>query len=239
MTRVFAGQVTVFAAASLIEPLREIAADYEKQSGDKVVFNFAASGLLARQIEEGAPADIFFSADEAKVEELAKKGLLANETRRSRLANSLVLVAGMDAPAMRSPAELTNAAIRRIGLGDTKTVPAGTYAKAYLEKAGVWAAVERKVIPCENVRAVLAAVESGNVDVGIVYKTDAAISKKAKVVFEVPAGEGPKITYPVVLVKGSPSPEAAKKFLERLESDDADAVFARHGFGILHASAKR
>jgi molybdate transport system substrate-binding protein len=230
--------VTVFAAASLIEPLREIAADYEKQSGDKVVFNFAASGMLARQIEEGAPADIFFSADEPKLDGLAQKGLLVNETRRNRLANSLVLVAGMDAPTMHSPAELTNAAIKRIGLGDTKTVPAGTYAKAYLEKAGVWAAIERKVIPCENVRAVLAAVESGNVDVGIVYKTDAAISRKAKVAYEVPENEGPKIIYPLAQVKGGPSPDAAKKFLAYLESGNADNVFTRHGFGILPVSGR-
>ncbi len=183
-----AAQVTVFAAASLTDSLKEIAAAYEKQSGGRIVFNFAASGLLARQIEEGAPADIFFSADEAWADALETKGLLVKETRKNLLANSLVFVTASDIVGVQSPGDLTNAAVKRVALGDPKTVPAGTYAKVYLEKSGLWRGIEAKVIPCVNVRAVLAAVESGNVDAGVVYKTDAAISKKVRVVFEVPAG---------------------------------------------------
>ena len=233
-----AATVLVFAAASLTESLQEIAAAYEKQSGDKIVFNFAASGTLARQIEEGAPADIFFSADEAKADALEKKGLLVKETRKSLLGNSLVIVTPPDSAAIQSPADLTNAAVKRVALGDVRIVPAGTYAKAYLEKSGLWAGVEPKVVPCENVRAVLAAVESGNVDAGVVYKTDAAISKKVKVAFEVPAADGPKISYPAALVANAPHPDAAKKFLGCLTGSEADAVFARHGFIVLSTAGK-
>ncbi len=228
-----AAQVTVFAAASLTDSLKQIGADYEKTSGDKIVFNFAASGTLARQIEAGAPADIFFSADAAKADALAKQGLLVSETRESLLGNTLVIVTAPDAPAIHSPADLTNTAIQRVAIGDVKIVPAGTYAKACLKKIGMWPAVELKVVPCESVRAVLAAVESGNVDAGIVYKTDAAISKRVKVAFEVPAADGPDISYPLALLKDAPQPDAAKKFIAYLKSNAAAAVFKQFGFIML------
>ena len=118
-----AATVMVFAAASLTESLQEIAAAYEKQSGDKIVFNFAASGTLARQIEEGAPADIFISADEAKADALEKKGLLVKETRKSLLGNSLVIVTPPDSTAIQSPADLTNAAVKRVALGEVRLFP--------------------------------------------------------------------------------------------------------------------
>jgi len=225
--------VTVFAAASLTESLKQVAADYEQTSGDKIVFNFAASGTLARQIESGAPADIFFSADEAKADGLEKKGLLVAGTRVSQLGNSLVLVTTPDNTTVHGPADLTNAAITHVALGEVKTVPAGTYAKAYLDKLGLWPAVEAKAVPCESVRAVLAAVESGNVDAGIVYKTDAAISKKVKVAYEVPVADGPKITYPLALVKDAPQPAAAKKFIACLKSEKSAQVFQQFGFVVL------
>ena len=231
-------KVTVFAAASLRDSLQEIAAAYEKRSSGRIVFNFAASGVLARQIEEGAPADLFFSADEARADAQGTKGLLVKATRTNLLANSLVIVTASDSAMVHSPGDLTNAAVKRVALGDPKTVPAGTYAKVYLEKSGLWPGIEPKVIPCENVRAVLAAVESGNVDAGVVYKTDAAISRKVRVVFEVPAGDGPKITYPAALVKDAPQPEAARRFLGYLAGKEAGEVFSRHGFVVLSAGAK-
>ena len=231
-----AAPVTVFAAASLTDSLKQIAANYEKTSNDKIVFNFAASGTLARQIEAGAPADVFFSADEAKADALDKKGLLVPGTRKSLLGNTLVIVIALDAAAIRSPADLTNAAIQHIALGDVKSVPAGTYAKAYLEALSLWPAVERKVVPCENVRAVLAAVESGNVDAGIIYKTDAAISNKVKVAFEILAADGPTISYPLALVKDSPQPVAARKFIAYLHAGGAKAVFEKFGFIVLSAA---
>ena len=228
-TQMFAATVTVFAAASLTDSLKKIAGDYEQLSGDKIVFNFAASGTLARQIEAGAPADIFFSADEAKAAALEKKGLLVTGTRKSMLGNSLVIVTATDATVIHAPTELTNSAVQHLALGDVKIVPAGTYAKAYLEKIGVWPAV----VPCENVRAVLAAVESGNVAAGFVYKTDAVISKKVKVAYEVPAADAPKISYPLALVRDAPQPEAAKKFITYLDSEAATAVFKKFAFIAL------
>src|SRR5262245_5451450 len=169
-----ATEINVFAAASLTDSLKEIAIAYEKTSGDKVVFNFGASSTLARQIEEGAPADIFFSADEAKMDGLQKKNLIDASTRKSRLGNALVVVVASDSQLqIGSAAALTNAAIKKLALAEPKTVPAGIYAKKWLEDAKLWSAIEPKLIPTENVRAALAAVEAGNVEAGVVYKTDA------------------------------------------------------------------
>ena len=226
-----AANVTVFAAASLTESLKEIAAAYEKQSGDKIVFNLGASSFLARQIEGGAPADIFFSADEAKMDALDKKGLIAKDTRKSRLSNSLVIVVAADsALSIRAASDLTNATVQRLALADPKTVPAGIYAKEHLQKLKLWTALEKKVVPTDNVRAALAAVESGNVEAGIVYKTDAGISKKIKVAHEIAAQDGPAISYPLALVKDSKQPDASRKFLQHLESAEAGRVFEKFGF---------
>jgi molybdate transport system substrate-binding protein len=226
-----AAQVNVFAAASLTDALNQLAPAYEKQSGDKLVFNFAASSTLARQIEEGAPADVFFSADEAKMDALEKKDLLAPGTRKSLLSNTLVIVVAGDSPLkITSPRDLATPAIMRIALADPKAVPAGIYAKEFLEKQKLWATVEPKVVPTENVRAALAAVESGNVEAGMVYKTDAAISTKVRVAFEIPPNEGPSISYPVALVRGGKNAAAARKFLEYLSSRDAAKIFQHYGF---------
>ena len=230
-TLVHAVEVTVFAAASLTDSLKEIAATYEKQSNDKIVFNFGASSTLARQIEEGAPADLFFSADEAKMDGLERKGLILKETRKSRLSNSLVIVVAAEGGvAIETPKDLATDKVKRLALAEPKTVPAGIYAKEYLQKQNLWSAVERKVIPTENVRAALAAVEAGNVEAGIVYKTDAAISRKVKVAYEVPVKDSPGISYPMAVVKEAKQPEAAKKFLQYLGSRDAANVFERFGF---------
>lgn len=227
-------EVIVFAAASLTESLREIAATYEKQSGDRVVFNLAASGPLARQIGEGAPADLFISADEARMDALEQQGLIVKETRRSRLSNLLVIVTTPDSPlAIASPSDLARPAVKRVALGEVKTVPVGAYAREYLTRLELWTAIEGKVIPCESVRAVLAAVESGNVDAGIVYRTDAAVFRKVTVVFEVPRDAGPAISYPMALVTHARQPAAARKFLDHLDGDAAAAVFTRHQFLLL------
>ncbi len=226
-----AAELTVFAAASLTDSLKEIAATYEKQTGDKIVFNFGASSTLARQIDALAPVDLFISADEAKMDGLEQKGLILKDTRISRLSNSLVIVVAADASgAIDSPKALATGKVKRIALAETRSVPAGIYAREYLEKQNLWSAVQAKVVPTENVRAALAAVESGNVDAGIVYKTDAAISKKVKVAYAIPAKDGPDISYPMAVVKGTKQPEAAKRFLQYLASDDAAKVFEKFGF---------
>ncbi len=228
-----AADVTVFAAASLTDSLKEIAGTYEKTSGDKIIFNFAASSTLARQIEEGAPADLFFSADEAKMDGLQKKNLIDPVTRKSRLGNSLVVVVAADsALQIQSASDLTNASIKQIALADPKAVPAGIYAKAWLTQQQLWPAIEPKVVPTENVRGALAAVESGNVEAGVVYKTDAGISKKVKIAYEVPASDAPVISYPMALVKESTQPDSAKKFLDYLDSPEAGDTFKKFGFTL-------
>jgi molybdate transport system substrate-binding protein len=229
----WSADITVFAAASLTDSLKQIAADYQRQTGRMVAFNFEASSILARQIEEGAPADIFFSADETQMDRLAERGLIDPVTRTDRLGNALVVVApaGSDLH-IYSAADLASDRVKQIALADPKAVPAGVYAKEWLEKFGVWDGVKPKVVPAENVRAALAAVASGNVDAGVVYKTDAAISKSVRIVYEVPHADGPDIRYPMALVKATEHPAEAKRFLEYLDSKDAARVFERFGFAV-------
>ena len=226
-----AAELNIYAAASLSDALQEIAKTYEPASGDKLKFNLAASSALALQIQQGAPADVFFSADEAKMDTLAKGGLIVADTRRTLLSNTLVIIVNADGgAAIRTPEDLAKASTGRIALAEPQTVPAGIYAKEWLQQAGLWSKIIDKLVPTENVRACLAAVESGNVDAGIVYKTDALIAKKVKVVHEVPAATGPKISYPLAVLKDSKNAAAARKFATYLAGPEAHAVFARFGF---------
>jgi molybdate transport system substrate-binding protein len=226
-----ADEVEVFAAASLTDALKEIAATYEKESGDKIIFNFAASNTLEMQIKAGAPADIFFSADEVKMNYLEFNGLIVKETRKDLLSNSLVIVVPDDSSVtLTSAAQLADPKIQKIALGQPQSVPAGIYAKEYLQKIGIWEQVKARIIPCESVRAALAAVETGNVDAGIVYKTDALHSKKVKISYEVPVADGPAISYPAALVKGSKQAAAAKKFLDYLGKGSSLKTFEKYGF---------
>ncbi len=227
-------EVNVFAASSLTDALKEIAQPYEEQTHDQIVFNFAASSLLARQIEEGAPADIFFSADEEKMDRLANAGLILPETRRDLLGNSLVVVAPNESSLQLSALSELFEKTQKLAVADPRTVPAGIYTRAHLTAIGLWEKLEPKLVPTENVRAALAAVESGNVDAGFVYKTDAGISKKVKVIFSVPMESGPAIRYPIALVKEAKDRAAADKFLRYLESDAARIVFEKFGFVVKH-----
>jgi molybdate transport system substrate-binding protein len=223
--------ILVFAAASLTNALREIGISWERSAGVGVTFNFGASSLLARQIREGAPADLFLSADEAQMDGLEKAGLVEPGTRRSILSNTLVIVVPEDsALRIASERDLARPGVERIALAEPTSVPAGVYSKKFFERVGIWDALAPKVVPTENVRATLAAVESGNVDAGIVYRTDALVSKMVKIAFEVPLAEGPAISYPFALVKGAPQEAATRRFLEHLRSPAARAVFSRHGF---------
>jgi molybdate transport system substrate-binding protein len=226
-----AANLNIYAAASLADALKAIAQTYEPASGDKLLFNLAASSALALQIKNGAPADVFFSADEAKMNDLAKSGLIAPDTRRTLLSNTLVIVVNADGgAAVASPDDLAKSSIGRIALAEPQTVPAGIYAKEWLQKSGLWKKIIDKIVPTENVRACLAAVEAGNADAGIVYKTDALISKKVKIVHEVAAADGPKISYPLAVVKESKHADAARKFSAYLAGPEARAVFLKYGF---------
>jgi molybdate transport system substrate-binding protein len=230
-----AADLQVFAAASLTETLREISAEYEKiATGDKPVLNLGASSTLARQIQEGAPADLFLSADEAKMDALEKRKLLLPGTRRSVLSNTLVVVVPADSNLKISgPADLAAPSIRALALAEPQSVPAGIYAKEYLKRKRIWNKVIDRVVPTENVRAALAAVESGNVDAGIVYKTDAGISKKVRIAYEVPKAEAPNISYPFAVLAESERKEAARRFLDFLVSPPSLAIFRKYGFLVL------
>lgn len=224
-----AEEVLVFAAVSLTDALKDVAVGYEKGTGDKLVFNLGASSMLARQIREGAPADLFLSADEAQMDGLEKAGLLLSGSRRSLLSNALVVVVSSDGgPKFTSPRDLLS--VRTLALAEPKIVPAGVYAKQYLKKLGLWDALASRVVPTENVRACLAAVEAGNADAGIVYRTDALISRKVRVAWAVPAEEGPHVSYPVAIVKGAAHSGGAKRLAAYLGSEAATEVFARYGF---------
>jgi molybdate transport system substrate-binding protein len=224
-----AADVNVYAAASLTDALKEVGASYGKQSGDAVRFNFAASSTLARQIEEGAPADIFFSADHAQMDRLERGGHIETASRRDLLGNTLVVIAPAETALNLSSVEDLRQ-VNRIAVGDPKLVPVGAYARAYLERAGLWQELQPKIIPTENVRAGLAVVASSNADAGFVYATDAAVSKNVKIVLRVAPEEGPPIRYPAALVKRGGREARAEKLLAYLSSEDARTVFRRFGF---------
>ena len=232
-----AEDVHVLAAVSLTDALREMAPAYEKATGDTLVLNLGASSMLARLIREGAPADVFLSADEAQMDGLEKAGLLVPGSRRALLSNTLVVVVASDGGAtIASARDLLS--IRSLALAEPRSVPAGVYAKQYLVRAGLWDALAARVIPTENVRACLAAVEAGNADAGIVYATDALASKKVRVAWSVPAADGPDISYPVAIPRDAPHAAAAKRFLAHLASGPARAVFARYGFIVREGAAR-
>jgi molybdate transport system substrate-binding protein len=217
-----AAEVRVLAAASLTDALQEIAKRYEQQSGDRIVFSFGASSMLARQIAAGAPADLFLSADELSMNRVK------TSMRVSVLSNALVVVVPRGGKTMKSPRELVS--MKSIALAEPSSVPAGIYARQWLETLRLWGAIQAKVIPTDNVRSALAAVASGNVDAGIVYKTDARITNKVRVAWVVQ--DGPRITYPFAVLRDAEQPAAARRFLNHLRGKPALDTFARHGFDV-------
>ena len=226
-----AEDILISAAASLTDVLKEIRSVYQATSTNRVNFNFGPSSGLARQIDEGAPADIFFSADLAQMHHLDKKSRLEPGTRKNLLTNQLVIIVAADSKlAPSSPKDLLKGDIKRIALAEPSTVPVGVYTSNYLMNQSMWQQIKPKVVPVQDVRATLAAVESGNVEAGFVYKTDAAVSSKVKIVYEVPIDKGPQITYPVAIVKDSKRKQAAHDFLNYLQGSMAKAIFAKYGF---------
>jgi molybdate transport system substrate-binding protein len=226
-----AAQVRLFAAASLADAVQAITPGFTAATGHTVQLNFGASGLLARQIRDGAPADVFFSADALWVDQLETEGFVLPDTRRTLLTNQLVLIAPFDGGAVINAfADLSKSEVRRIAIGEPATVPAGRYARQHLEAQHLWDAVAPKLIPLDNVRAVLAAVAAGNADAGIVYRTDALIEKRVRVVVTVAVADGPRIAYPAVVLKEAAAPEAARALLGYLAGDVAQAILVRHGF---------
>ncbi len=224
--------LTVYAAASLGDALREVGAAYTQASGVPVRYSFAASSALARQIESGAPADVYFSADEQWMDYLAKRSLIVPASRRDVLGNRLVLVAPRDstitlaiAPGFALRTALGDG---RLATGDPDSVPAGRYARAALSHLGVWAEVEQRLVRADDVRGALHFVAIGEAPLGIVYETDARIEPRVRVVDVFPADSHLPITYPVALTPAAAP--AARAFIEFLDGAAARVVFERYGF---------
>ena len=222
--------ITVSAAVSLSDALTAIAQEYGRLGRGSIRFNFGASNTLARQILNGARADIFVSADDAQMDVVAAAGLLKDGTRIALLRNQLAVVVPSDRPrTFKSIAEIAEPAFKRIALGDPAAVPAGVYAKQYLEKEGLWRALDSRVVPTASVRAALTAVTSGAADAAIVYRTDARTAVGATVAWVVPADRGPRIVYPAAVVRDAALPEA-QRFLAFLRGEPASRIFERFGF---------
>nr|WP_153318839.1 molybdate ABC transporter substrate-binding protein [Sinorhizobium meliloti] len=231
-----AEKVTVFAAASLKNALDAINGEWLKQTGKEAIVSYAASSALAKQIEQGAPADVFISADLAWMDYLADKKLIKADTRSNLLGNRIVLVSGKsDAPAVEIEPGLDLAGLLgdgRLAMGAVDSVPAGKYGKAALEKLGLWPNVAGKVAGAESVRAALLLVSRGEAPYGIVYRTDAAADANVKVVGTFPEDSHPPIIYPVAITADSRNADAAA-YLEFVRSPEAAALFQAEGFTVL------
>jgi molybdate transport system substrate-binding protein len=228
--------LTIFAAASMKNAIDDINAAFTQKTGIRTVASYAATSALARQLEQGAPADVFASADIEWMNYAAQKKLIKDGTRADLLGNRLVLIAPNDSKigdvAIGQDFDLAKlAGDGRIATGNVQSVPAGKYAKAALEQLGAWAAVENKLAMAENVRAALVLVARGEAVLGIVYETDAKMEPKVKVIGRFPEGSHPPIVYPVALIANA-KPEAAQ-YLALLRSATAQVIFERYGFSYL------
>ena len=229
--------LTVFAAASLKEALDEMVGRFEAETGGKVVVSYAASNALARQIEAGAPADIFMSADTGWIDYLDQRKLLRSASRLDLLRNRLVLIAPADtrpslsiAPGFALAAALGTG---RLAMANPDSVPAGKYGKAALISLGVWTSVESRIARTDNVRAALMLVARGEAPLGIVYATDAMAEPKVRVAGTFPDGTHPPIVYPIAIVAASRSSDA-QRFIDSLRSPAAQAIWARRGFAMAN-----
>lgn len=226
-----AAELTVSAAASLTDALTELKPAFEAaHPGTTLVMNFAASGPLFRQIEQGAPVDVFASANQKWMNEAEKKNLIVPGTRRDFAANALVLAVPVDNPAkVKGLSDLGGKYVSRVAVGTPETVPAGQYAKQALVKTGRWDGLASKFIYGESVRQVLDYLARGEVDAGFVYATDAASLKdKVMVVVEIPLEE--PVTYPVAVIADSRNKDAAKAYVEFLGGVEGQAILAKWGF---------
>ena len=231
------GQVVVSAAVSLTNVLQELAPIFQKRTGDQIVLNLAASNTLAQQIGFGAPVDLFISADEVQMGKVAAE--LVAGSRVDLLGNQLAIAVPDDkARTLASARDLTDASIKRIAIGDPGAVPAGVYARQYLQTIGLWSQLESKMAPTGSVRLALEAVENGAADAAIVYRTDIPTGARAREAFVVPVADGPRIVYPAAIVRSGKNQAGGRRLLEFLRSPDATAAFRRAGF-LAPAAAQR
>ena len=227
-----AEDVGVFAAASLKNALDQVAAQFTRETGHTVTISYAGSNALAKQIIEGAPADVFISANAEWLDEVEKAGLV--QARSDILGNRLVLIAHGDAEPVAISGETDLAGLLdggKLAMALVDSVPAGQYGKAALESLGLWDDVQADVAQSDNVRAALALVATGEAPLGIVYATDAAAQDNVTVVGDFPPDSHPPITYPAALLMGA-ADDADRAFYDALSGDDADAIFEQHGFTV-------
>lgn len=225
-------EIIVSAAASLQDSLDKIAITYEKQHPDiDLVFNYGASGTLQKQIEQGAPAALFFSAGDKQMTALVDGGLISAHT--GLLKNQLVLVVPSDSKTpVTTITQLTGKAFKKVAVGQPESVPAGQYAQQSLTAKNVWDTLQSKLVFAKDVRQVLSYVETGNADAGFVYKTDALTSKKVKIALTVGGHVHKAINYPVGIVKDSPHQAEAKAFYNYVQTGAASSVFTSYGFQL-------
>jgi molybdate transport system substrate-binding protein len=228
-----ADEILVYAAASLTDVLEEIGQAWQAATGHKVLLNLGASSDLGRQLRAGAPADVFFSADREQMDLVERAGLVRAAERVELLSNTLVVV--VPASSARPPRAAGDLlALERLALADPEAVPAGVYARRWLQSLGLWEKLRDRVVPTLNVRAALAAVAAENAGAAIVYRTDSGMSRGVRVAFEVPAEQGPPIVYVVSPLAGATKP-AAREFVLHLQSSSARAAFEKFGFRTLGA----
>lgn len=224
-------EITVSAAASLQEALEEAGKIYMKDHPDvRLVFNFGGSGSLQQQIAQGAPVDVFISASEEQYQQLLEEKKIDIEHSIQLLTNELVLIVPKNQEPIKGLEELRNGAIKRIAVGTPETVPAGKYAKQALQSTGIWDNIEAKLIYTKDVRQVLTYAETGNVDAGIVYKTDALISDKIKVTTLTEEASHDPIIYPAGVIAASKNHEAAVSFFKFLTERETMEIFKKYGF---------
>ena len=227
-------EITVFAAMSLTDALTDIGKEYAKEHKVRVSFNFAASTTLQRQIEKGASADVFISASSIQADALEKLELLEPNSREDILTNQLVIVAHKESDIrITDPIDVQKNDVTRIAIGQPEIVPAGAYAKEVLKQSNLWDKIQPKLIFSTDVRAALAYVSTGNVDIAYVYQTDTTVSEQVKIVYRFPHNTHSTIVYPVVILKESKQKLIAKEYIEFLKTPIAYTIFNKHGFTHL------
>lgn len=227
-------EIYILAAASMTDAIQEIGANYEKEHKNiKLVYNFGSSGTLQTQIEQGAPADVFISAAQKQMNVLDQKDLLDKSTRKDLVENKIVLIVPKESNLkIDSFSDLASDKVTKIALGEPKAVPVGQYSEEIFSNLNILDNVKSKAVYASDVRQVLSWVETGEVDCGLVYATDAAISDKVKVLFEAPSDTHKPIIYPVAMLKASSHQEEAKDFINYLTNNESKTILEKYGFTI-------
>ena len=224
--------LTISAAISLKDALNKVKAEYQKKDPKTtVIFNFGSSGSLQQQIEQGAPVDVFISAANKQMDALESKTLLLPNSRRTLTTNQLVLITSKTDKSINKFVDLSKPTVTKIALGEAKSVPAGQYSEAVLKFYHIFGQVKSKIIYGKDVRQVLTYVETGNVNAGLVYLTDAKTSSQVRIAAIAPKDSHPPIVYPIAILKDSKNPDIAKAFDTFLANNTSKAIFKKYGFG--------